>query len=97
MQGSSGWGIHENFMFKYTHVFIPHKTLIIAIFFGSLNHRVKENINILPHKISKERFKSACPKLQTCVNKAKATGRNEEAGGVAKRSRVERGCTASMG
>lgn len=46
------------------------------MFFGPLNHRVKECINILPHNISKQRFKSACPKLQACVNKAKATWRN---------------------
>jgi len=44
--------------------------LIIAMFFGSLNHRVKECINVLPPKISKQRFKYACPKLQADVTKA---------------------------
>lgn len=50
--------------------------LMIALFLGSLSHKVKEYINILPHKILKQRFKSPCPKLQSCVNKAKATGKN---------------------
>lgn len=60
-----------------THMYSFHtKMLIIAMFFGSLNHRVKENINVFPYKISRERFKSACPKLQAYVNKAKANGIN---------------------
>lgn len=50
--------------------------LILAMFFGSLNHSVKEYINILPPKISEQRFKFACPKLQEDVNKAKGTGRD---------------------
>lgn len=68
------------------------------MFFGSLHHSVKEYINILPPKISEQRFKFACPKLQEDVNKAKGTGREmEEARGIAKRSSMERDCTVAQG
>lgn len=55
-------------------MFIPLKKMLM--FFGSPNHRVKEDINLLSLKISKQWFKSAYPKVQADFKKAKSTGRD---------------------
>lgn len=64
-----------NFSFKHTHVFLSTQKKKCLLLLHSYDRDVKEYISIPPLKISEQRFKSACSKLQADVNKAKASER----------------------
>lgn len=76
VQGQFGGYIKTSCLNTYMYSFHIRNPYYCYVLWNPESQSYSIHSNTLPHKFSKQRFKSACPKLQAYVNKAKATGRH---------------------